>query len=312
MIYLVAPNATHPSGGVGVAAQWCRLLIDNGHEAMFITPNGDPSPYWLNFTVPAGSYADMVDVPENKRVDIWMDCMMEFRTYRMQHFYFAQDTCQLEHIAKEKGKAEADRYQDYLYENIHLITITHHAHWYYLYRYGIPSKIVNNFVDTNLFKYNPDKNPNAVCMINHRDHFNPAIAEKLQKAGFDVRIAQGTQEEIARVMGECLFFVSDVQGRWDGFEYSEGMPMPIMEAMATGCVVFCRDTNGVREFLHHGLTGYFKTDWDDLFLLNVFKKEFVYSGAQPRRVGSVANTAMAVSFSKEHTWSQIQEALELK
>lgn len=309
MIYLVAPNATHPSGGVGVAAQWVRLLIENGHEVMFITPNGDPSPYWLNFTVPAGSYADMKDEPGNKRVDIWMDCMMEFRTHHMAHFFFAQDVCQLEHIAKEKGQAQADRYRAHLSENVSLITLTHHAHWYYLYRYGIQSKVVNNFIDSDLFKP-AAKDSNAVCMIDHRDHFNPEIAEKLKKAGFNVKIARGSQAEIAQIMGECLFFVSDVRGRWDGYEYSEGMPMPIMEAMAAGCVVFCRDTNGVREFVHNGVTGIFKTDWDDMWLLNTWSKHPGHYRAH--ELGVRARVCIQSDFSREKVQTQIMEALELK
>lgn len=309
MIYLVAPNATHPSGGVGVAAQWVKLLIDNGHEAMFITPNGDPSPYWLNFTVPAGSYADMVDIPENKRVDIWMDCMMEHKTPSMKKYFFAQDVCQLEHIQKERGaQAQGDCLAELRYRYT-LITLTHHAHWYYLYRYGIQSKVVNNWVDTDLFKPG-NKDPNAVCMINHRDHFSPKISEKLKKAGFTVKIASGSQAEVAQTMAECLFFVSDVRGRWDGYEMSEGMPMPIMEAMASGCVVFCRDTNGVREFIREGGTGFFKTEWDDLWLLDAWRKGAGHYRAH--EMSARARTCIALEFSRDRVLTQIQEALELK
>jgi hypothetical protein len=310
MIYLVAPNAIHPSGGVGVAAQWVRLLNEHGHEAMFITPNGDPSPYWLNFKVPAGSYADMKDEPGNKRVDIWMDCAMEFQTRQMRHYFFAQDVCQLEHIAKEKGQGQADRYRAHLYENVSLITLTHHAKWYYLYRYGIPSKVVNNFIDSNLFQRPDSKIMDAVCMIDHRDHFNPDIAEKLKKAGFTVKIARGTQVEIAQTMSDCLFFLSDVRGRWDGYEYSEGMPMPIMEAMASGCLVFCRDTNGVNEFILDSHNAFFFDDADLEERIRLMKDpEMEDAHIAMARAG--AETIYG-TFHADNTWKQIQEALELK
>lgn len=307
MIYLVAPNAVTPSGGVGVAAHWVRLLIEHGYEAMFITPNGDPSPYWLNFTVPSGSYADMVDEPGNKRVDIWMDCMVENPRKAMQGYFFAQDACQLEHIKAERGGPVYLETLKHL-GRTRLITLTHHAHWYYLYRYGLPSKVVNNFIDTDLFKPGA-KDANAVAMIDHRDHFNPEIAEKLKKAGFTVKIARGTQAEIAQILAECLFFVSDVRGRWDGFEYSEGMPMPIMEAMAAGCIVLCRDTNGVREFIMERQSGFFYEN-DEMLMawLEVLKKEPVSRGAAM----ATAAYSMNFTFTSKRVWHQIQEALELK
>lgn len=308
MIYLVAPNATHPSGGVGVAAQWVKLLIKNGYEAMFITPNGDPSPSWLSFEVPTGGYKDVQDIPENKVVHIWMDCLKEFRTHHAKLYYFAQDVCQPQYNETTPGRFEAEYLP--LLRQATLITLTHHAHYYYLYRFGLPSKIVNNFVDTDLFKYTPDKDPRAVAMINHRDHFNPEIAKKLEKAGFTVKIAQGSQAEVAKTFGECLFFVSDVRGRWDGFEYSEGMPMPIMEAMATGCVVYCRDTNGVNEFLIDAQNGHFFEN-DEIAMR-------IEEMSDPSNLDTHLDTALLAAktmfhaFNKENIWMQIQEALELK
>lgn len=305
MIYLIAPNATHPSGGVGVAAQWVRLLIENGHEAMFITPNGDPSPFWLNFTVPAGSYADVVDAPENKVIHIWMDCMVQFRTHRAQLYYFAQDAAQPQYVETEVGRFD----REYLpvLRSATLITLTHHQHWYYLYRWGLPSKVVNNFVDKDLFK--PlEKAPNTVCMIDHRDHFSPQIAENLKSSGVDVRVARGSQAEVAKIMGECRYFVSDVRGRWDGFENSEGMPMPIMEAMTAGCIVLCRDTNGVREFIQEGASGYFFAN--EMEMPNHIRA--LEASPEVRFLVSTSSRyAALVGFSPKAIWLQIQLALGL-
>lgn len=306
MIYLVAPNATHPSGGVGMAAQWVRLLLQHGHEAMFITPNGDPSPYWLNFKVPAGSYADMVDVPENKRVDIWLDCMVENPRKAMQGYFFAQDVCQLEHVLKEKGMGPNIQAFNQL-SYCKLITITHHAHWYYLYRYGLKSKIVNNFVDTSIFKPGP-KNQSQVCMIRHRDHFSQDIADRLTTAGLQVRIAEGSQEQVAQAMRESLFFISDVRGRWDGCEYSEGMPLPIMEAMACGCITIARDTNGVREFISHGTNAYLLPN-DDRFPVSAVN--LILTNAHLRTMGPIADATMVLTYTGQRVWKQIQEALDL-
>jgi hypothetical protein len=306
MIYLVAPNAVHPSGGVGVAAQWVRLLIEHGHEAMFITPNGDPSPYWLNFTVPAGSYADMVDIPENKRVDIWMDCMMEYRTHHMRHFFFAQDVCQLEHIAKEHGQAKADRYRAHLAENVSLITIGAHSRNYYLYRFGIPSKVVNNWVDTDLFNIKFHRQV-SIGMMRHRDHYNPEIHAMLEGLGWTVSVAQGTQAEIAEDLGYRRYFISDVRGRFDGFANSEGFPLPIAEAMASGCVVLCRDTGGVREYLMDRVNGLFYKDITEIPALLKWAEVHPHFSD----LSEAAQNAFYWKFTRENAWVQIKEALEL-
>lgn len=306
MIYLVAPNATHPSGGVGVAAQWVRLLIENGREAMFITPNGDPSPFWLNFTVPAGSYADMKDEPGNKRVDIWMDCALENPPKQIQHYFFTQDVVQYEYKLAEKGQAYANQCLEMLRRG-KLITIGTHSRNYHLYRFGIPSKVVNNWVDTDLFK--PlDKREKTVCLIQHRDHFNPAIPPILEKLGYIVRIAQGSQAEIAKAMGESHFFISDVQGRFDGFAYSEGFPMPIAEAMAAGCITLCRDTGGVREYVLDRVNGLIFKDLGDIpRLMEHGENNFMYWD-----IAECARQTMVEKFTRENAWNQIMEALELK
>lgn len=307
MIYLVAPNATHPSGGVGVAAGWVRLLIEHGHEAMFITPNGDPSPYWLNFKVPAGSYADMKDEPGNKRVDIWMDCAMEFQTRQMRHYFFAQDVCQLEHIKKEKGIEAYYAYIEYLADKYQLITIGAHSRAFYLYHIDIPSKVVNNWVDLDLFQ--PlRKEPKSVCLINHRDHFNPAIPQILESLGYKVRIAQGSQEGVAQAMGESEFFISDVRGRFDGFADSEGFPMPIAEAMAAGCVVLCRDTGGVREYVLDRVNGLFFKDLEEIPAL----LDWASDASKSFEMQMSATRTMQQKFTRENAWKQIEEALELK
>lgn len=306
MIAIIAPNATHPSGGVAVAAHWVRLLIQHGHDAMFITPNGDPSPFWLNFKVPSGSYQDVKDLLGNKRVDVWFDCAVEFKTFSMQKYFFAQDCCQLEHITNAKGIEAVSRDYLSLFESTKLITLNSHGHWYYLYRYGIQSKIVNNFVDSRLFSQALRKIPGKICLINHRDHFNPEIPPMLEKLGYQVVIAHGSQEEIAYIMGESEYFISDVRGRSDGYELSEGMPMPIMEAMASGCITLCRDTNGVKEFAMDKVNALFYKEIQEIPRL---LKEATVS-----RETSIANLAWQTihhKFTEENTWKQMKEALEL-
>lgn len=305
MIYVVAPNAKWPSGGVGVAAQWVRLLNEQGHPATFITPDGDPSPYWMPFTVPAGSYGDMGDHPGNIRIDIWMDCMMENLPTRGRHYYFAQDVCQPDAKLKERGEGYLKAWLTAM-RGAGLITIGRHSHDYYLYRFGLRSSIVNNWVDTDLFQPG-EKASRSACLINHRDHFNPEIPPLLEAAGYKVRIAQGSQAEVARVMGESQFFISDVRGRFDGFAYSEGFPMPIAEAMASGCVALCRDTGGVREYLMDQVNGLFYKDIAEIPIL--------LADAGNQRIwwemGEVASYTMQEKFTRENAWTQIREALEL-
>jgi glycosyltransferase involved in cell wall biosynthesis len=308
MIFCIAPNAVHISGGVGVLANWVRLLNQRGHDAMLITPNGDPSPFWLNFQVPTGSYSDLIDSPEHKRVDIWMDCMREHQTGKTRNYFFAQDVCQLQHIMDEWGWHRYEQTR-VLLQSHRLITITNHAKWFYLYRHGMKSKVVNNFVDTELFKPG-DTRADWVAMVKHRDHYSWEIHQMLTQAGFAVKIAQGTQAEVAATLSQCLFFVSDVRGRWDGFEYSEGMPMPILEAMASGCVTLCRDTNGVREFVYPYINAcaFYK---DIAGLMNTME---AIKGPWPwpdMSIPDMARRTFVNHFSEYRTWNQIQEALEL-
>lgn len=304
MIYLIAPNAQHPSGGVSVAAKWVQILIEHGHEAMFITPNGDPSPYWLSFQVPTGSYADVVDAPENKVVHIWQDCLIQFRTQHAGLYVYMQDVCQPQYNETFPGRFEAEYLP--ILKKAKLITIGHHSHWFYLYRWGLASKIVNNWVDTNLFRPVP-KVPRSVVMIAHRDHMDGEIETDLRNAGFAVTVARGTEAQIAEAMAAAQFFVTDVRGRFDGFEFSEGFPMPIAEAMACGCVPFCRDTNGVREYVYDGINGAFFKDPKALpaYLeraLSSPKLEFWSTNAEQ---------TMRAVFSRENAWEQIKEGLEL-
>ena len=304
MIYLIAPNAQHPSGGVSVAAKWVRALIEHGHDAMFITPNGDPSPHWLSFKVPAGSYADVRDVPGNKVVHVWMDCLKEFRTRQADLYYFAQDVCQPQYNETYPGRFKVEYLP--ILKQAKLVTIGHHSHWFYLYRWGLTSKIVNNWVDMDIFKPT-EKEPRSVAMIDHRDHMNKDIADSLRAAGFTVNIARGSEKEVAEVMGKSRFFVTDVRGRFDGFENSEGFPMPIAEAMACGCVPICRDTNGVREYVFDRVNGLMFKDGKEIPGLVEFSD---------RNVGfwdlsSAAYHTLLEIFNEENAWLQIQEALEL-
>ncbi len=304
MIYLVAPNATHPSGGVSVAAKWVRLLLEHGHEAMFITPNGDLSPFWLSFKVPTGSYADVQDLPGNKVVHIWMDCLIQFQTQQADLFYYAQDVCQPQYNETNPGRFEAEYLP--ILKKTKLICIGHHSHWFYLYRWGLASKIVHNWVDTKVFRP-AAKEPRSVCMIDHRDHFSAEIERSLRNAGFIVHIARGSETDVAAAMAKSRFFVSDVRGRFDGFEMSEGFPMPIAEAMACGCIPFCRDTNGVREYAYDGVNGFFFTN--PAAILECL--EIALREPQLEFWAMNAQQTMRAVFSRESAWEQIKEGLEI-
>jgi glycosyltransferase involved in cell wall biosynthesis len=293
---------------VGVAAQWVRLLNQHGHDAMFITPNGDPSPYWLNFKVPAGSYADVKDEPQNKIVHIWLDCLQQFQTKRAQLFYYAQDVAQPMYVDTIPGRFINEFLP--LLKKGRLITIGQHSSYYYRYCWRLPSVIVPNFVDCETFKP-ANKLPASVCMIDHRDHFDSDIAQKIIDKGLTLKIAGGSQEEVAKTMGECIFFLSAAKGRDDGTGLlCEGFPMPFLEAMASGCAVLSRNLHGTSTFMIHNLNGFF---WDDDNLdawIQWMADKWNDGSMRMTSIMSV-NTARQ-SFNLNGAWGCIRAALELK
>lgn len=263
MIYVVVPNF-NVSGGIKVGCQWVRSLIARGYEAAVVTPVRDECPEWLGFHVPTLGYRDMQNSPDHKVVHVWLDCLKELGEAMddADTYYFAQDAAQPLYVETRPGRFE----EEYLprLRRCKLITVSHATRRWHLHRYGLKSQVVHNWVDDSLFFSAETQEANEICMIRHRDHFNQAVFDALRDDGYRIAIAEGPQESVASTFRESIVFVSCARGRPDGWELSEGLPMPIMEAMACGCAPICPDTNGVRDMIIPGLNGFLLENADGI------------------------------------------------
>jgi len=315
MIYVVVPNF-NVSGGIKVGCQWVRSLISRGYEAAVVTPNRETCPKWLGFDVPTLGYKDMRNSPDHKVVHIWLDCLKEIGGAMddAETYYFAQDSAQPLYVESWPGRFE----QEYLplLRRCSLITVSHATRRWHLHRYGLKSKVVPNWVDDSVFFSAECPDSNDVCMIRHRDHFSQDVYDALKSFGFKIEIAQGSQRDVAETFRESIVFVSCARGRPDGWEMSEGLPMPIMEAMACGCAVICPDTNGVRDMIIHGMNGFLLENDDEVAGNPAVYVQAVKDAFEKGRLmavcGSHAPATISMGFSRERGEKAMLSALDLE
>lgn len=306
-IYMVIPN-TNVSGGIKVACAWAQLLIENGYDACIVTPGGDPSPQWLTFAVPSIGYGQVEDAPENKVVYIWLDQLDQFRMARAQTYLYMQDVAQPQYVETEPGRFSS-RFLP-LMQAAKLITIGPHSQYYYAYKWGLSSSYVPNFIDPEVFNWSSPKIPMSVCMIDHRDHFDNEIAQKLIDKGFILKIAAGAQLQVAQTMRECVYFFSAAKGRSDGFGHMcEGFPTPILEAMASGCIPICRNTHGTNTFIIHNVNGFY---WDDLTLDTWIDLMWTWKNTPLLATACMALNTAHQAFNKKTVFPNIAKALDLQ
>jgi hypothetical protein len=293
------------NGGIKVAAQWTKLLNDNGYEAKLASTHGDKCKDFWNFTVPTCSFAEVEDRPGNVVVWNWGPDLVKRKFQHVEEFYYAQDCCQPHY-------PENQTYMPILKEK-KLITIGHHSKWFYEYTQGMKVVgVVNNFVDQEVFKFDSLKasGPEStnICMMEHREHWNPNIIPKLKEAGFNVVVAKGTQAQVAEAMRKSQYFVSFAPGVETPHGHVEGFPLPTAEAMAAGCITIAMDNCGNTEYLMDKINGFFHKGEDDVLrIINSLKHDLF----NRMRISEAASRTFRYRFNKENTFEQIKEALGL-
>ena len=85
-------------------------------------------------------------------------------------------------------------------------------------------------------------------MINHRHNYDPHIGNLLIENGFTILDIGGSEEDVARLMGSCDYFIQCSPGLWNGYEHTAGFPLPGAEAMASGAILLTYNTKGVLEY----------------------------------------------------------------
>lgn len=322
-IYFAVPVMTC-GGGVYVLGYLSHMLSQQGYEsAVVITEEGSSgeNPSW-SFPYTVVKPEDVVDLADNIYVASGgLDLIAAFLKYKnIQLVYFAQDSAQDNTYF---GKQLLCVLQS---SRVKLITLGHHTFCYWLYRYGKQSKTVNGFVDLDLFKIPEKKVANLAMMLNYRNdvqtilppkqgvfygYIDPVVTKAIEESdcGLQLRFVEGSKEQVAAAFGAAEYFISCCNGVPNGLTVTEGWGMPVFEAMACGCIVFVKDTHGVRSFLADGLNGYLYETADEI----IEKVKFL--NKNPEHKDYIARNAMytaRVLFNKERTCAEFKQALGLE
>jgi glycosyltransferase involved in cell wall biosynthesis len=294
------------NGGHKVGAQWVRLLLDHGHEALLANTNGDPCQDFWDFTVPVCSFAEVIDSSDNVIVWNWGDDLRKRMFHHAKQYYYAQDCCQPHYPGNDFFMP--------LIKGLRMITIGHHSEWFYRYTQGIGVVgVVNNFVDQNVFKYDVNKHLDSrafnVCMMEHREHWNPSFISQIQNLGFNLIVAKGTQAQVAEAINKSAYFVSFAEGVQTPHGKIEGFPLPTAEAMAAGCITLAMDNGGNTEYLLDSVNGFFHTGVESA--VEIIRQLMLDSSDRKSFIAENAYRTFKHRFNKERTYSQIKKALSL-
>lgn len=292
------------NGGIKVAAQWTRLLLDNGHGAILASTNGDKCKGFWNFEVPTCSFSEVQDVAGNIIVWNWGPDLPKRHFHYATEYYYAQDCCQPHY-------PENQIYMPLLKQK-KLLTIGHHSKWFYEYTQGLKVHgVINNYVDTEVFRYDVEKTVEGapvVCMMKHREHWNPNIIPRLKAEGFEVEVAEGTQAQVAASMRKSRYFISFAPGVKTPHGHIEGFPLPTAEAMAAGCITLCLDNAGNTEYILDKVNAYYHSGEDSV--ISILKA--LEPAKELRRVVALnSHITFTQKFNKQNTYNQIKAALQL-
>jgi glycosyltransferase involved in cell wall biosynthesis len=300
-LYFIVPRLAI-SGGVKVLAQLAGIFKQAGYEAYLVVLAGvaEKKPWKWDFDFDVVSFIDIEDSEDNKIITSWGNdvCALYPAIKKAKKYQFAQDSClnayPNNHIFMPL----------ILNGETTLITLGWHSHCYYLYRFGKDSAVVNNFIDISIFK--PDvKEPNTVCMIQHRDYINDSTLEYFERGGFNVLFASGDEKEVAATLAKSEYFVSCNEGVFNGLNKTEGFPLPPAEAMASGCITFAKNTFGVLSYLSDGLNGFIYNNLDEL------KNIFVNFNPNSSMMKYNAIETFTNVFNAKRTLKEMERALDV-
>ena len=233
------------TGGIKVVLQHIHLLTAAGIPAECIaisTAHGNTSPFprYTMTRLHIGANAHMI-TEEDTLVFVWPNDIEHYSNINCRKIHYAQG-CLCTTNMPELHIPFSGIDKDY-----ELWTIGSNSRTYGAMRYGKESKLVRNWIDTEVFKPGT-KVPKTVGMITHRQNYNPELGNLLTGAGYRVVEISGSEEEVASKMGTCDYFIQCSPGLWNDYEYTEGFPLPGAEAMASGAILLTYDSRGVLEY----------------------------------------------------------------
>lgn len=228
MIYYLTHDCRYPSGGVRVIYRQVELLRRRGFEATVVQDERGFRPSWFESDAPVESLhdvrpsaSDFVVIPE-----IYTDAAELFPETGPAKIVFCQS-----YYLVFNGFAATEAWRTWCSDVVCVSTTVRD----YLRRaFGIDAPLWPAFVDRELFQprrkrlqicYMPRKRPDEAAFI--KESF-ASIYPELRSIPW-VEIDGVPETEVARIMGESAIFLA--LGSY------EGLGLPPLEAMASGCQV---------------------------------------------------------------------------
>jgi glycosyltransferase involved in cell wall biosynthesis len=250
-IWYICPDATQPTGGVGVIYRHVDHLNDAGIRAMVVHDRpGFRYPWAASVKTPTTSRSEVSPIPSTD-VIVWpevygpaigtwaLNCRQvilnqnAFNTFIGYDFFQPQGLPYLHH------------------RTIAVIAVSHHSRRWLEYAFpGLKVHHIPPAIDERIFTYSAVKD-SRICFMPRRgaETANQVLHILRQRGVLDtvdiVPIDRQPPSEVARIMQRSLVFLA--------LSSQEGFGLPAAEAMACGCIVVGYDAAGGAEFMRPGL-----------------------------------------------------------
>ncbi len=257
-IFYLAPNNEKPSWGFGILAEHVQILNQNGFNASFIMENAQ-FPGWLKINIPIYNFeylkenitlTDILVVPE---VMVNVRMIKEIKSRKV---LIVQASAYLFEAMPEGEDHKSLGFERVIYIMPHMLEIiSRHI--------DLPSTLIQPFIADSFFKSDEVNRKRQVLLFPKFQQIDYSIVRYLlerhikskNKSWFNNLIYRDNwiikeligykHEEVVDIMKESAFFVS--------LNSFEALNTSVMEAMASGCIVFCYQGFGPADYLKNNI-----------------------------------------------------------
>lgn len=306
-IFQILPHLSR-NGGIKVAIQLCHLSNKYGIESYVLSPNISESPYSNYNLCKFLSFEDSINFisPDDIFIFHWFENYQYFEKYNNKKYYFAQGCWFLEQGYPSPFDNNGNLI---IFKNgdVELVTISSEVQNYFLYCYRIQSKILNNWINTDIFYPDLDiRVSNRIGAISSsRYNYSHDFVKKINDLGYEFLRIEGDENQVAHSMRTCRYFINFSLGLYNGWKKTEGFPLPSAEAMASGCIVLSYDNGGVKEYLFDCINGFLCNENTEDSIINKILKIKRLNLEQITEAG--VNT-IKQRFNEQVIFSQFREA----
>ena len=230
-IYYLCPDFPHPSAGILRLYRHVEHLNRLGFHAAIIHEKRGCKLSWHGYTVPTiwledqpcFQDKDILVIPEG------MSNLMK----QTRHFSCTRVVIALNWAYIYTGLPKQEDWTDYGITEI--ITPSPYIKQFLEWSMGVQVTLIDNFVDTVRFSYQPHRKKNKIAYMSRKDGAGEIlhrIFEKKFGSSIDhawIHLHDLTLEQYALQLAESRIFLATSR--------EEGMPTSILEAMASGCLV---------------------------------------------------------------------------